>query len=630
MTDKTNESETTRAETLGFTAEVARLLHMMVHSVYSNTDVFLRELVSNASDACERQRHEALTAGEGGADEAFLISIETDRDAGRLTIRDNGIGMNRDEMIENLGRIAHSGTRAFVEKLQDGKEASELIGQFGVGFYSAFMVADEVEVTSRRAGEAGAWRWRSDGAGSYTIEPVAPEEAPARGTVVTLELKDDHKDYAAPETIERVIRTYSANVPVPIVLKAGAEDEKRLGEGGALWRKPKASIDKDEYTNFYRLVSGQYDEPALTVHYHAEGRHEYSVLTFVPTIKPFDLFDPARKGGVKLYVRRVFITDDAEILPRYLRFVRGVIDSEDLPLNISREMLQKNPILEAIGHGVTKRMLADLEKLAEAEPEAYLKIWEAFGPVIKEGLYEDPERRDPLLALARFRTTTGGETWRSLKDYVADLKENQTKIYYLLADSAAAAAASPHLEGYRKRGVEVLLLTDPVDAFWVATALGFDGKGFQSVTQGASDLDAIPAAEGEEAPKPETESAVAALAAFVKDALGDKVSDVRVSHRLADSPVCLVATDFGLDRRLEKIMATHQGGGLSAPVLELNPAHETVALIAEKLAGAADKGLIEDAAALLYGQARVLDGEAPDDPADFGRRLMRLMTAALR
>ncbi|MEZ5840523.1 MAG: molecular chaperone HtpG, partial [Hyphomicrobiales bacterium] len=329
-------------------------------------------------------------------------------------------------------------------------------------------------------------------------------------------------------------------------------------------------------------------------------------------------------------VRRVFITDDAEILPRYLRFVRGVIDSEDLPLNLSREMLQKNPVLATIGQGVTKRVLSELEKVAGADAEAFAKFWELFGPVVKEGLYEDPERRDPLLALARFRTTTGGEGWRSLKDYVADLKENQTKIYYLLADSAEAAAASPHLEGYRKRGVEVLLLTDPVDAFWVATALGFEGKGFQSVTQGATDLDQIPLAEGEEKPSAEAETAVAALAAFVKEALGDKVSDVRVSHRLADSPVCLVATDFGLDRRLEKIMASHQGGAISAPVLELNPAHETIALIAGKLAGTANRDLIGDAAALLYGQARVLDGETPDDPADFGRRLMRLMTAALK
>ena len=619
-------------ETLGFEAEVSRLLHMMVHSVYSNRDVFLRELVSNASDACERLRHEILAGGEG-TPPAAQITIETDKKERRLTVTDNGIGMSREELISNLGTIARSGTRAFIERLasEDGGAAgNELIGQFGVGFYSAFMVADRVEVTSRRAGSEEVWCWRSDGGGSFTIEPVK-EEFTGSGTRVTLHLKEDAADHAEPETIERIIRTYSANVPVPIVLKtAGEGGEKRLGEGGALWRRPKSEITSEEYTEFYRLVSGQFDEPALTIHYRAEGRQEYSVLLFVPSVKPFDLFDPARVSRIRLYVKRVFITDDADLLPGWLRFVRGIIDSEDLPLNISREMLQKDPILGAITTAITKRVLSELTKLAEKESERFEKLWEAFGSVLKEGLYEDPEWRDGLFALARFRSTAG-EGWRSLKDYVADFRENQTSIYYLLADSREAAAASPHLEGFRSRGLEVLLLTDPVDAFWVTSALGYDGKPFQSITQGAADLDRFPRLDGKEDSTGKPKSEIAALAAFVKQTLGDKVADVRLSARLADSPVCLVAPDFGPDRRLEKLLRQQGGtGGGGAPILELNPDHALIKALSERLkAGDGERAGLEDAAWLLYGQARILDGDGPEDPADFGARLARVMAGGM-
>ena len=430
---------------------------------------------------------------------------------------DNGIGMDRAELVENLGTIARSGTRAFLEGLKGGAEGSALIGQFGVGFYSAFIVASSVEVTSRKAGSDEAWRWTSDGQGTFTVEPVALDAAPAQGTRVVLHLMDDAKSYAEQATIERVVHEYSAHVPIPILLQLGdGAAEKTLADGSALWRKPKAQVTDPEYAEFYGHVSHQYDEPALTIHYRAEGRNEYSVLLFVPSMKPFDLFDPERRGRIKLYVKRVFITDEAKILPGWLRFMRGVIDSEDLPLNLSREMLQKNPVLEAIGKGVTSRILADLDKLAHDDRERYEKVWDAFGPVIKEGLYEDAERRDAIYKIARFRTTTGGDTWRSLADYIAALRPNQTAIYYALGDDQKTILASPQLEGFARRGVEVLVLSDPVDAFWVRSALGYDGKPFQSVTQGATDLDTIPVAEGSETAEAAPESAVATLAAALQ------------------------------------------------------------------------------------------------------------------
>ena len=617
-------------ETHAFQAEVSRLLHLMVHSVYSNRDIFLRELVSNAADACEKLRYLALETPElMGEDADLAITIAADAEAKTLTVADNGIGMTRDELIENLGTIAKSGTRAFLEAAgQAGTKASNLIGQFGVGFYSAFMVASRVVVTSRRAGHAEAWTWISNGIDGYEVTPAAGDEAPARGTVIRLELAEESLDYAQEATVERIVETYSAHVPVPVRFVKLGEEAKALSDGSALWARPKSEITAEAYKEFYGNVSGQWDEPAMTLHYKAEGRHEYTVLLFTPSMKPFDLFDPARKGHIKLYVRRVFIADDVDLLPHWLRFVRGIVDSEDLPLNLSREMLQHNPVLEAIRKAVTTRLLSELAKLAESDAEKFAGVWEAFGPVIKEGLYEDTDRRDALFEIARFKTTVSGEGTRTLKDYVAALKDNQTKIYYLLADDLARAEASPHLEGFKARGIEVLLLTDPVDAFWVRTALGYQGKPFQSVTQGASDLDAIPVTE--ETPKPEIADAagVAALVEKLKAMLADKVSEVRTSARLASSPACLVAPEFGPDKQFEKIMARHQGASpFAKPVMEINPTHHLVAAIAGKIGS--DDTLVEDAGHLLYGQARVAEGETPDDPADFGRRLARVLEKAL-
>ncbi|MGB6537576.1 MAG: molecular chaperone HtpG, partial [Xanthobacteraceae bacterium] len=478
-------TEQSRSESRPFEADVAKLLHLMVHSVYSDKSVFLRELIANAADACERLRYEAI------ADPALLgddvkprITLSVDADTKLLTVEDNGIGMSREEMIEALGTIARSGTKAFLDRIaaEAGKSGagdegvaagqdSALIGRFGVGFYSAFMVAERVDVLSRRAGTDTAWLWSSDGKGTFTVTSV-PTDAVRRGTRVALHLLDESKPYTERQMLERLIKAQSGHVPVPIsLIEKPNADPAQITDGAALWAKPKAEITRGDYTDFYRSIAGQFDDPVLTVHFRAEGRQDYTALLFVPGSRPFDLFDPDRKGRIKLYVKRVFIADDADILPRYLRFVRGLIDSADLPLNVSREKIQESPLLAAIRKGATSRVFSELERVADKEPVAYARIWEAFGAVLKEGIYEDFERRDAMLALARFKTTASGDGWRSLKDYVGALKPNQTAIYYLAGDDLERLKSSPQLEGFRARGVEVLLLPDPVDSFWVMSGL---------------------------------------------------------------------------------------------------------------------------------------------------------------
>jgi len=622
----------TKIESRPFEADVARLLQLMVHSVYSDKDVFLRELISNAADACERLRYEAIaTPALLGDDPKPRIGIAIDADAKTLTIEDNGIGMSHDELVEALGTIARSGTKAFMDRLEASKggESATVIGQFGVGFYSAFMVADRVDVVSRRAGSEEAWRWSSEGKGTFTVSPAALDEAPARGTRVSLHLMEDAKSYTEKFNVERIVKANSGHVPVPIAIseKPGAEPTE-VADGAALWTRPRSEITPEEYKDFYRGVSHNFDDPSLIVHYRAEGRHEFTALCFVPTARPFDLYDPGRKGRIKLYVKRVFITDDAEILPRYLRFVRGVVDSNDLPLSLSREMIQTSPILAAIKKSVVGRVLSDLEKLAESDAEAYAKIWDVFGAVLKEGLYEDYERRDVLMKLARFRSTASKEASRSLKDYVAALRPNQTAIYYIAGESAEQIGSSPHLEGFRARGIEVLLLSDMIDSMWVSMMPAFEGKPFKSVTQGAADLNLVPLLDDKAEPKIETNEAVTNFIAFVKLTLGDTVSDVRASDRLTDSAVCLVASDLGPDRSLEKLL---QGTGrvmkADKPILEINPRHSLIASLAAL--GADEDSFKQDAAHLLYDEARVLDGERPSDAKSFSDRLARLMTRGL-
>jgi len=489
------------------------------------------------------------------------------------------------------------------------------------------MVAGQVEVFSRRAGTDAAARWSSDGLGTYTIAPVDLTEAPVRGTRVVLHLLDDAKSYAERYTIERIVKAQSGHVPVPINLfeKPDAEGVT-ITDGAALWLKPKSEISDDDYADFYRSVAGQYDSPARTIHYRAEGRYEYSVLTFIPGSKPFDLFDSDRKGHIKLYVRRVFITDEEQILPRYLRFVKGLVDSSDLPLNMSREMIQDSPVLAAIQKGVTGRVLTELQKLADNDANDYAGVWENFGAVLKEGLYEDIERRDALLSLARFKSTTSNGNWRSLEDYVADIRDNQTAIYYGTGSDFDRLAASPQIEGFRARGIEVLLLPDQVDNFWTTMGIDHEGKPFRSVTQGAADLSLIPLAEGVE--KPATDAgALDGFLAFAKETLGDAVSDVRASERLTPSAVCLVAPESGMDRQLEKLLASAgQLPQAAPPVLEINPGHALIQKLAATDDADSQKG---DLAHLLLDQARIADGEQPANALAFAERMDRLMSHAV-
>ena len=607
-----------------FQAEVAKLLHLMVHSVYSDRDVFLRELVSNAADALDKLRYEAIAAPELLEGQPELkITITPDKEKKTLTIADTGIGMSEAELIENLGTIAKSGTQAFVEKAKAAQGDVHLIGQFGIGFYSGFIVASKVDVISRRAGEANAFMWSSDGSGSFTVSPV--ESAP-RGTAIVLHLRDDALEFLEDWKIESVVRTYSDHIAHPIMLSIGSETARQVNSANAIWTRSKSEVTAEQHKEFFGHISGTYSDPAITLHYRAEGRHEYTVLLYVPGERPFDLYDPERRGRQKLYVKRVYIADDVELLPAYLRFVRGVIDSSDMPLNISREMLQNNPQVAAIRKAVTNKVLSELRKTAETDETTFRKVWDVFGPVLKEGLYEDMERRDQLYDIARFRTTAGD--FVSLKDYLSRLKENQTAIYYLTAEDAAKAEASPQLEGYKARGIEVLLLTDPVDSFWVRTALGFEGKPFKSVTQGAADLDAV-ALKDEAKPEPADDAATALLAAALKQALGDRVKDVRSSKRLTESAVCIV-NDSMMDRTLEKLLSRQKDSGISvsAPILEINPSHALIkALAAQVKAKGADS--VGDAAQLLLDQAFIIEGEQVPDPAAFARRLADMMAKAV-
>jgi molecular chaperone HtpG len=621
----------TAPETHAFEADVAKLLHLMVHSVYSDKNVFLRELISNAADACEKLRYEGIaTPALLGEDPLPRITVTLDGDNRTLTIEDNGIGMNAHDLADALGTIARSGTKSFMERIAagGGTEGTQLIGQFGVGFYSAFMVAEKVDVISHKAGEAEAAIWSSDGLGSYTIAPADPQDAPTRGTRVVLHLMEDATGYAERFRVDQTIKSQSGHVPVPIFLRETPDaDPVEIADGAALWTKPRAAVPEADYADFYRSMSGQFDEPALTLHYRAEGRHEYSVLAFLPSTKPFDLFDPDRAGRMKLYVNRVFITDEAELLPRYLRFVRGLVDSSDLPLNMSREMIQESPILAAIKKGVTGRILSELDKRASEDGDAYLNIWETFGAVLKEGLYEDYERRETLLGLARFKTTADGG-WRSLADVETSFKQNQTAIYYATGNDLDRLATSPQLEGFRARGVEVLLLPDQVDSFWVTAGVDYKGKPFKSVTQGAADLDLIPLPEGSTAPSTEASEQVTDFLAFVKTTLADAVSDVRASGRLTDSAVCLVASETGMDRQLERLLAASgQAPAAAKPVLEINPRHDLIVRLAGL--GDADVALREDAARLLFDEAQIADGEQPLDPRGFSARLARVITRAL-
>jgi len=605
-----------------FRAEVSRLLDIVVHSLYSEKEIFLRELISNASDACDKLRYEAITQPELTGDDAdFTIKIAIDKKARTITVSDNGIGMTRDELAENLGTIARSGTTAFLDQLKDKKADINLIGQFGVGFYSAFMVAQEVEVVSRKAGSNEAWCWRSDGKGEFAIEE---DDKSKRGTDVVLYLKQGEDEFLDAERLRHIIGKYSDHIAIPIMIEG---EDKPANRAAALWLRPKNEIKPEQYREFYHHTAHAFDDAALTMHWRAEGKIEYSGMLFVPGMKPFDLFDPKRRHGVKLYVKRVFITDHAEnLVPPWLRFLRGVVDSEDLPLNVSREMLQNNPMIAKIRQGVTRRVLGDLTKFAENK-DAYAKFWDNFGAVLKEGLYEDADNREDLLKLLRCRSSAA-DGFVSLEDYKKRMKDGQETIFYICGDNAEKLARNPHLEGFKARGVDVLLLTDQVDDFWPTAVGEYEGKVFKSVTRADAGLDKIkPDAadrdKGEDAVK---EGDLASLIALVKLTLGEAVKDVRGSARLTSSPVCLVADEGDIDIHLERFLKQHnQIRTPSKRILELNPKHALIRKMAEKAQakGAADE--LKDIAWLLFDQARLLDGDSVSDAGAFGERLSKVL-----
>jgi molecular chaperone HtpG len=614
-------TETVTAETHSFQAEVSRLLDIVAHSLYSERRVFLRELVSNAADACDRLRYEALQAPELlGADGELAITLAADKAARTLTISDNGIGMSRDELVSNLGTIARSGTAAFVKGLDEARKegAPSLIGQFGVGFYAAFMVAARVEVVSRRAGADEAWRWTSDGRGAFQVEPAGRD---ARGTDIVLHLKDDALEFAEEQTLRDIVRDYADHIAVPVRLAGATGEDAALNQASALWTRPRGEITDQQYAEFYRHVGHGFDAPWATIHWRAEGRIEYTGLLFLPETAPFDLYSPERRHQVKLYVRRVFITDKAEeLLPRWLRFVAGVVDSADLPLNVSREMLQNNPVVRLMRQGLVSKILSEMEKRAKDDAAGYETFWKAFGPVLKEGIVHENEHRKRLVQLARFRSTAG-EGWTSLADYVGRMKEGQEAIYYVTGETPEAMRRLPQLEGHLKRGVEVLLLADPIDEFWLGNVEDFEGRALRSVTRGGDDLAKIktPDAAAEDAP-PAGECD--ALVALLKLTLEQEVKDVRISQRLEDSAVCLVADDRDIDIHLERLLRQHRHAVPGAKrILEINPRHALVRAMARAATGEDGGARIADAAKLLVDQARLAAGDpVPDLPA-FSRRL---------
>lgn len=617
----------TESQPQAFQAEVSRLLDIVVHALYSQKEIFLRELISNAADACDKLRYLAVTQADLGASK-YAIHLVANEALRTLTVSDNGIGMNAEDLTSHLGTIARSGTKAFMEQMSgDARKDMNLIGQFGVGFYSAFMVADKVEVITRKAGETQAWRWVSDGKGTFTVSEAAKN---LTGTDVVLHLKEEAKEYLERERLEHIVKSYSDHIAVPVYF--GDDESTQLNRAAALWTRSKNEITADEYREFYRHAAHAYDDPAHTLHWRAEGALEYTGLLFIPTQKPYDLFDPKRQHRVKLYVRRVFITDNAEgLLPPYLRFLKGVIDSEDLPLNISREMLQHNPILARMKSGITKRVLQELQKLADNDAPAYENFWEKYGAIVKEGLYDDQTFRNDLLKLFRARSSLEGKLV-SLDEYVARMPEGQDAIYYITGEDIAALDRSPQLEGFKARNIEVLMLNDGIDDFWVGSVEVYKDKPFKSVTRGDTELDKIKKVEKPaDAPKLEEDS-LNSLIASLKKIYGEEVKDVRVSQRLTSSPVCLVASEGELDFHLEKLLRQNKALQLNPRrILEINASHALITGMAAEAAkgGEGQSETLSDMAWLLLDQARLLEGEPLNDAVSFTQRLTRLITKAV-
>ena len=625
-------------EVMGFQAEVKQLLHLMIHSLYSNKEIFLRELISNASDACDKLRFEALNNSNlYGQDTELGIHIYFDKEAHTLTISDNGIGMTRDEVIQNIGTIARSGTKAFLEGLSgDTKADANLIGQFGVGFYSSFIVADKVTLITRKAGATQGTRWESDGMGEFSLEEI---DKPGRGTDIILHLKSDENEFLDHWRLNSVIRKYSDHITLPVYMKkmpsyddqgnvVESNEEEAVNQASALWARPKSEVTDEQYKAFYKHVAHDYDEPLAWSHAKVEGRQEYTELLYIPKHAPFDLYERERKHGVKLYVRRVFIMEDAEkLLPHYLRFIRGVIDSVDLPLNVSREILQHGKDIDTIKAGCVKKVLDLLVELAKNKQDDYALFWREFGAVFKEGLTEDSSNKDKIAKLCRFASTylDNDEQSTSLEDYVARMKPEQEAIYYVTAETFSSAKNSPHLEVFRKKGIEVLLLSDRIDEWVVSSLTEFGGKKLISVTKGDLDLGAMEDEIEKEAQKRDEES-FKALTSRIKETLSEAVKEVRVTHRLTDSPACLVVDENAMSANLERLLkSVGQGGAGSKPILEINPHH----LLINKLNLEVDADHFSDLAHIIYEQALLAEGGQLPDPASFVKRINRLFNALI-
>ncbi len=621
-------------ETMAFKAEVSQVLDLVIRSLYSNKEIFLRELVSNASDAIEKLRFESLT------DESLLegdgelrVRVSVDKDAGTLTISDNGIGMSREEVGDTIGSIASSGTRKFLEAMTgDTATDSQLIGQFGVGFYSAFIVADKVTLVTRRAGlppDQGV-RWESTGGGDYTIETVEKAE---RGTDVILHLKDDEKEFLEPWRLRSIITKFSDHIAVPIEMlgePSGEDEEKKepeweqINKGTALWQRNRNEISDEEYKDFYKTISHDFEEPLAWVHNRVEGKNEYTSLLYIPKNPPFDLWDRDQKHGVKLYVRRVFIMDEADkLMPMYLRFVKGVVDADDLPLNVSREILQHNRKIDAIRTGNVKRILGLLEKMAKDEPEKYADFWKAFGKVMKEGPAEDFANKEKIAGLLRFATTQSDDESVSLDTYIERMMEGQEKIYYITADTLAAAKNSPHLEIFKKKGIEVLLLTDRVDEWLMSHLTEYKEKAFQNVAKGELDLSAIKTEDSDSEEENKAEAMLdEKLVERLKKVLGDAVKDIRSSERLTDSPACLVVEEHDMSSNLARVLSQlGQDAPKPVPIMELNAEHPLI----QRLEGETDEARFADLAKVLFDQAMLAEGGQLEDPATFVHRLNKLM-----
>ncbi|MBS1038664.1 MULTISPECIES: molecular chaperone HtpG [Gluconobacter] len=606
-----------------FSAEVGRLLDLVVHALYSDREIFLRELVANAADATDKRRFEGLTNSALALPENASIRIAPEKDKKELVISDDGVGMTHDELAQNLGTIARSGTRAFGEKLNAAKaeDRPSLIGQFGVGFYAAFMVADRVDVTSRKAGADEAWTWSSDGKGAFTLTP-STRSTP--GTDIVLHMKSDAEDFLDSWRLRSIIRKWADHISWPITLREVNEDgtveEKAANEGTALWRKPKAEITPEQYTEFYRHIARAFDEPYATMHWHAEGTTEFTALLFLPSARPFDFMEQSRESKIHLHVRRMFITDEADLLPNWMRFVQGVVDTEDLPLNVSREMLQATPVLARIRKAVTKRVLTEIKTRAKDADAGFNVFWENFGAVLKEGLWEDSEHRQEIAGFARFHTTHGDDL-TTLDDYISRMKDGQDVIYFLTGDNLEALKASAQLEGFHARGLEVLLLSDPVDAFWPERLHSYNDKTLRSVVYSHGDLEKFSTDNEETVEAANVDTLVPAL----KEALGGAVKDVRSTVRLTNSAV-VITSEGGPDLAMQRLMR-RSGQALpeTLPILEINPRHPLIKALAQRIE---KKESIQDLARVLLDLARVQEGEPLPDPTGFARLLAGLLAGA--